>query len=377
MSCPRCGDAFTLREPAGGEEDIRQTLSLPSPDLTGLALPQRRSNVRVAAVVLAIMGCMAAVGLGFALVTQNERRAHDAGIPKKTRRAPQPQPEEPLPPLAAPDQLEALGFLPADTGVILGAHVGELLATPEGRRLLQEPIQLGRTEITVAEWAKVLGLPLEDFDHLVAGIKMENLFPPQFYLVGRTREPFDPEKLRIRLDGQRVAGPNKKGIFRYSRPGQLVPFAMFCPDNRTAVVALLDSQLEAVPTTPVPDLGKLRPELRTVLRERRELGSLLWIAGHVEDWNKTALRKVLEKVPKEDRERLKQVRTFGVWLQLEGGVTVKAAFHCQDEAKARALDDLFRAPQRSKLNLKTAVDGPWASVQLRTDLATIQHTLGP
>jgi hypothetical protein len=377
VSCPRCGDAFTVREPVAGEAGIRQVPSLPPPDLAGLSLPPRRSNARVAALVLAGMGCMAAVGLGFALVSQEERRAHDAGIPKKARRAPQPEPEEPLPAVAAPDKLEALGFLPADTDVILGVHAAELGATPAGMRLLQEPIQVGRTEINVAGWAKGMGLGLEDVDHLVLGLNAEAVLPPQFYVVWRTREPFDPEKLRSRLNGQRVAGPNKKGVFRFSVPGLPLPFAMSCPDNRTAVVALLDTQLEAVPATPVADLAKLRPELRTVLRERREPGSLLWVAGHVENWNKTALRKVIDKMPKEDRERLTQVRTFGVWVQLEGGVTVKASFHCQDAAKARALDDRFRAPERAKLNLKTAADGPWVSVQFRTDLAAVQHALGP
>jgi hypothetical protein len=375
VSCPRCGDSFTLRQPVPGDA-ILQVPSLPSPDLNSLTLP-RRSNARTAGLVLGVMGCMAAVGLAFALVTQPERRAHDAGIPKKARRAPQPAPEEPLPPITAPDKLEALGYLPSDTGIIIGVHVADLLGTPTGRQLLQEPIRIGRTEIKVADWSRALGLRLEDLDHAVVGLKVENAFPPRFHLVGKTREPFDPEQLRARLDGQRVAGAKKKGTFRYSIPGQLVPLAMYCPDNRTAVVALLDTQLEAVPAAPVTDLAALRPELRMVLRERRELGSPFWVVGHVENWNKTPLHKALEKRPKEERQKLLQVRTVGAWVQLDDGVAVKVSFHCQDAAKARAVDEVLRAAGRPDFPLKTAVDGPWVSVQLRTDLATIQHVLGP
>jgi hypothetical protein len=380
VCCPRCGDAFTLLQPVAAEAGIRQAPTLPPADLESLVLPPRRSNARVLAVVLGVMGCMAAVGLGFALVTQPERRANDKGIAKKARKAPQPEAEPPFQAPTAPDKLEALGYLPPTVGVVVGAHVADLLSVPAGRQLLQEPIQVGKLDMKVAEWVGWMGLRLEDIDHLVAGLKIDSGFLGlRIYVVARTLESIDPEQLRARLDGQRTAVPGKKGVFTYiaSRGKFPLPLTVYCPDNHTAVVALGDVQMEKVPATPVADLAQLREEIRMVLRERREAGSQFWVAGHIENWNKTTLRGFLEKMAKEDRERLMQVRTLGVWVQLDSGVTLKASFHCQDAARARALDELLHAPERARLNLKTAVDGPWVSVQLRTDLAAIQHTLSP
>ncbi len=383
VSCPRCGDAFTLRQPVPGEADtaIRQAPVLPPVDLDSVVLPPRRSNVRVLAVILGVMGCMAAVGLVYALMTQPDRRANDAGITRKARRAPQPEPEGPVPVVTAPDKLAALGYLPSDVGVVVGVHVADLMTAPAGRQLLQEPIQVGRTPLMVAKWSEWMGLRLENVDHLVAGVKIDKgLLGLRLHAVGRTREPIDPEQLRKQLDGQRVAeASKKKGIFQYAASwGKFsLPLTVYCPDNRTVVIAVLDPQMESVPATPVADLGQFREEIRTVLRERREPGSQFWVAGHVEDWDRTSLHALLQKMAKEDRERLTQVRTFGVWVQLDDKAAVKASFHCQDAARARALDELFHAPQRAKLDLKTAVDGPWVNLQLRTDLAAVQHALGP
>jgi hypothetical protein len=381
VSCPRCGDAFTLLQSVPGETEagIRQTPELPPVDLGRVVLPPRRSNARVLVLILAVMAGMAAVALGFALKTQPDRRANDAGITRKARRAPQPAPEEPVPAATAPDKLEALGYLPPDTAVIVGAHVADLLATPAGRPLLQAADQPGKMDLKIAEWIGWMGLRLEDVDHLVAGLAPDSglvLLPFRFRVVARTREAFDLEQLRVRLNGQRAAGFGNKGIFRYSAPGGKLPLAMYCPDNHTVVIALLDAHLASVPATPVVGLAQFREEVRTVLRERREPGSQLWAAGHVENGNTMGLNRLLQKLPKEERDLLAQVRTFGVWVQFDGGVMVKASLHFQDAARARALDELLHAPERARLNLKTAVDGPWVSVQLRTDLAAIQHALG-
>jgi hypothetical protein len=384
VSCPRCGDAFTLLQPVAAEMPAAQSgngaPALPPADLGSLVLPPRRSNARVLAVILGVMGCMAAVGLGFALLTQGERRANDKGIAQKTRRAPQPEAEAPIPALAAPDKLEALGYLPPDVGVLVGVHVADLLAVPAGRQLLQEPIQVGGIKMKVAQWAEWMGLRLEDIDHLVAGVKVEKgVLGLRMHAVARTRELIDPEQLRAHLHGQRPSVAGKKGVFTYvaSWGGVPFPLAVYCPDNCTVVIALGDVQRESVPAKPVADLAQFREEIRTVLRERREPGSQFWVAGYVENWQKTPLHPMLQKMPKEDRQRLTQVRSFGMWVQLDDGAALKASFHCQDAARARALDELFHAPERAKLNLKTAVDGPWVSVQLRTDLAAIQHALGP
>jgi hypothetical protein len=373
VTCPRCGDAFTLLRPAG------EYAPAPAPDPEPPGPGQRRSNRVVAAMVLGVMACMAAGGLALALWTQQERRAHDAGLPGKHRRAPQPAPEgEPPTEGVAPDKLEALGYLAPGTDLVLGVHVADLLATPLGRKTLESRFALGKAEFKLDTFAAWTGLRPEDIDHLVLGLKLDESLPPRLHLVVRTKERIDPEDLRARLKGQKLAGTGSRVVFRYSPPNRALPLAMFCPDDRTAVVAILAPHLDSVPQTPAPDLGQLPDEVRTVLRERRELGAHLWVVAHAANWNKTPARALLDRMKKQERDRLAQVRTQGLWVQLDPAVTLKGCFRCQDEAGARALDEYFHAPgQAANPTLKTVLDGPWLNVQLRTDLAGLQKILTP
>jgi hypothetical protein len=340
-------------------------------------VPSRRPSRLVAAAVLGVMVCMAGAGLAFALLTQRERRAHDTGLIKKPKRSPVAVAEpEPVAGPVAPDKLEALGYLAPETGLVIGVHVADLLAVPEGRQLLESPFQVGKGEIKLNVFVGSMGLRLVDLDHLVIGMKLDDPLIPRSHLIAHTREPIDPEQLRARLNGQRLAGTGKRVIYRYAPAGRQVPLAMFCPDNRTVVVSFLAPHLELIPLKPDPDLGQLPEDLRGLLRERKEPGSQLWAVARAEDWSRTSLRRLLERMKKEDAARLAGVRTFGVWVQLDRAVTVKAAFRCKDDAAARGLDEFFHTPPRNSPSLKTALDGPWLNVQLRTDRATAQQALG-
>jgi hypothetical protein len=387
VSCPRCGDLFTLRETVGPAGDgIQPATALagvqfaPSQAPPDLAAP-RRSNRMVAAWVLGIMGCMAMAGLVFALMTVGERRANDTGLKHKARRGPQQQHPavevEPPASFVAPAKLEALGYLPRETGLIAGVHVAELLALPAGKQLLHQPFQIGQLELKIDTFAKWTGLKLEDIDHLVMGMKVDETLPPKLHMVVRSKAAFDFDQLRSRLKGERVDNVAKKAIFRYSAPGRSLPLAMYCPDDHTAVIAMLPSQLESVAAEPVPELEQFSPELREVVQKRGGPMGPLWVAGHVENWMKSPAKRVLEKLKKEDVARLSQVQSFGIFVQLERGVSVQGAFRCKDDLSAKALEDFFRLPRRgSDPALKTALEGPWLTVQMQTDVAAVLKPLG-
>jgi hypothetical protein len=367
-----------LRDEAGtSSQRIQPAAARVGIQLAPSAAPPRRwSNRAVAAGVLGLMGLMATGGLILALMTVSQRRANDTGIKHKARRAPSPaalQPEaEPPARVVAPHKLEAIGYLPRDTGLIVGIHVADLLALPAGSQLLRQPFVFGKSQVKLASFADWTGLRLEDLDHLVLGLRMDQSLPPWFFVVARSRAPFDPESLRGRLHGERVANAANKGIFRYSAPAK-VPLVMYCPDDRNAVVSLAAEYLESIPEQPVGDLAQLPEELQKLLRTRSEPASPLWVAGHVDNWLKSPARLFLESAKKEYVDRLTAIQTFGIWLELAGGARIKGSIRCKDADAARGLDEYFLAPRRAaNPSLKTVVDGPWLNLQAKADLASVQ-----
>ncbi len=375
--CPRCGDAFALR-PAEAFTPLPQP---PRPAETGItadappaAAPilerrSRRSNGLIAAVVLGVMLLMAGGGLAFMLRTQGERRAHDTSRPP---RRPGRQPGVPEPDIVpvvrvAPDKLAALGYLPANVNVLAGVHVAELLETPVGGQVLRNPIHFGTSKYRLADLPAWVGLRLEDLDHFIFAAQIDDAVIPPFYLVLRTTQPYDDAAMRQRLNGARAAGAGKKKLYAFRAPHRDVPLYVWFADERTLVVALFPDQLEALPDQPADGLRQLPEEVRTVLQQRREPAALVWVVGHSRNWAKTSAGKFLGGMKKEVQERLTALRTFGVWLVPDRSLDVKAVFECEDAAAAGGLEEYFRTLRRPDPTFKTALDGPWLTLQFQAD----------
>jgi hypothetical protein len=130
-----------------------------------------------------------------------------------------------------------------------------------------------------------------------------------------------------------------------------------------------------VPLKPRDDLGALVPELRPILRERMRPAGPVWAAGHAADWANTAAAPLLERLGKEDRARVRSVRTFGVWLQPGREVTVNAVVRCADTAAARALGEYAQSRWGKATNLKAVADEGWLTLQLRADAAAVGKAL--
>jgi hypothetical protein len=327
--------------------------------------------------VLGVMVLMAAVGLTFALLTQKDRRANDTGLTRRPSRRPPRQAEPPVEaPVAAvaPVRLAALGYLPPGTSVIVGAQVAELLASKGGRALLEDPLKAGAIDVRLAGVKQWTGVDLGELDHLVLGVLADQAFPPPITLVARTRQPYDAGKVREALKVERLAGGGKKRLYSFKvRDFSLV---LWCADEHTLVVGWMDPHLALVPLTPSGDLRQLPAEVRTALTDRLEPGGPLWAVGYSRNWADTAAFTLFPRLKEDDRKRFHAVQTVAAQVQLEPAVTVRAAFHCADEAAARGLEDYFRDPGRAGPQLTTARDGAWLTLQLPTDLDAVRRALG-
>ncbi|MHB1425078.1 MAG: hypothetical protein ACYC3I_18050 [Gemmataceae bacterium] len=381
--CPRCGDSFPPRpadafsgQPAPppladtaitGKPSAAGAMS-PRPDLS---LPSRRSNVLVAGLVLGLMFLMASGGLVFMLMTQQQRRGYDTSRPPrrpgKQRGAPEESnPPSPLVPSVAPNKLAALGYLPSGVNFLFAARFAELRASPVGAQLLRDPIKIGGLDFRLENLPSWLGFALEDIDHLVFAARIDGAVPPPFYVVLRTAQPYDADQLRQRLKCTRVASPSKKKLYAFRLPLQEIQPKAWFADERTVVLALFANLLEPLPPQPVEDLQQLPKELRTVLKERREPVAPLWIAGHSRDWLKTSAALFLDRMKKEDLGKLSPLRTFGIWIVPDNALVIKGVFACKDEAGARGLEEFLRVLRGPDDNFKTALDGPWLTLQYQT-----------
>lgn len=373
--CPRCGDAFPLRPtdtianraPASLENGI---VPKPATSFPEAALPVRRSNRAIAALVLGVMLLMAGIGLAFMLMTQAQRRAQDTNRPPRRPGKQLGVPELSGPPSVEsipPDKLEALGYLPADVNFLAAVRLPELLAYPLGVQMLREPLRLGDADYRLHDLPGWLGLRADDLDHMVLGVRVKKDVIPPFYLVIRTLQPYEEEPLRQRLKGKRVASADKKKIFAFRLPRGNLTLHVWCAEERTLVLSLFPDQLEALPSQPVAGLRQFAPEIRALLTERREAVAPLWLAGHSSDWSATLAAPLLSRLKKEEAAKLASLRTFGLWIVPDQSLAVKGVFACKDEAGARELEEYVRSRSRPEAHLKTAQDGPWLTLQFQTE----------
>jgi hypothetical protein len=385
--CPRCGDSFPLRfgnlftdrpPPQPSETAIKADRpNVSSAVVPYVSLRSRRSNRLIAGAVLGLMLLMAVGGLTFMLMTQEQRRAYDTSRPpRRPGRQPGVPETDTVPPVAnvAPDKLAALGYLPSGINFLFAARIPELVATPIGTQVLRDPIKLGDWPFRLDNLPKWLGFRVEDIDHFVFGADITDALLPPFYIVFRTVQPYDEEQLRQRLKCTSLASPSKKRLYTFAMPKQDISLKAWFADDRTVVLALY-ADLESLPSSPVEDLRQLPEELRTVLKQRREPVAPVWIAGHSRDWSKTSASMFLNQMKKEDLRKLAPLQTFGVWIVPDSSLAVKGAFACKDEAGARGLEEYFRALRGPDANFKTAVDGPWLTLQLQTGPDFLAHVL--
>jgi len=382
VPCPRCGEAFTLRQPppvgTNGVQVIPPVLTAPPGVDFDVDRRQRvGSRKRItAAAVLGVMGLMAAVGLAFALYTVHDRRVHDTAMPPPHRRSPLQDLPAPTPAVTAPAALEALRWLPAGVTVVAGVQVAELRQTDAGRDLMDHLFRVGKVEINADLLERWTGLKPEEIDHVVLGVKADEGIPPPAVLVVRTVRPFDAEAVRSALGAEPAPAAGGKTLYR-CKPGDggLRPY-LWCADERTLVFGLWAKQLEAVPDKAAAGLERLPAEVRTLLEERLDSAGPAWVVGHAADWRKTAVALLLGGLTEKDADLVGHVRDFALQLQAERPAKLLASVRCDDADAARALETRLMTAKPADADWKAAREGPWLTLQLRGDPATFLKDLG-
>jgi hypothetical protein len=384
VPCPRCGERFAYRGPTvAGNGTVPPAPAADRPPAGENAVDRLGERLRgaskrsVALVVLVVMVVMAAGGLALALATQQLRRSHD--------RLPPPDEGVPRVRLVAPADLAGLGYLPPDTDVIAAVHVAEALQEPAGRDFLKrfrpeeavrdEPEQGPALAGDLEHWT---GLALDDLDHVVLGLKVAGGdFPPRTVLVAHTRRRYDDRKVVEALKATRLQSAGRELYrFRLERP-PLQPVLWFAGE-RTLVVALTPEQLAEVPEKPQPGIEPFAAPLQEMLKARLGTGVQAWAVGHADDWERTTAKLALTSLLRDpDRRVLDGVRTFGLALRFDDGLTLTGSCHCADGSAARALAERLVPPEGSdpkrppllgsKLarTLKVVREDAWLTLQAR------------
>lgn len=328
----------------------------------------RRSNVVTALFVVCNMLILAVASLGGALASQHYRRSLDAGLPVRPRSSPAGEEtalQGPAP--LAPSRLAALGYLPTGTNLLAGLHVADLLADPLGQKLLDEPIRIGAKEIRLGRLAPSIGLSLIEIDHIVIGLPADA--PLSVVLVVRTREAFDANKVRTALNAQRLKDkPGGHELFQFKLAPWDLPALGHVADGQTLLIGLAREALVQAAGAPLADLEQLPPDVREVLRERIATGALVWLAGHADDWAKTAAGAVLADLPAPDRDRLLTVQSLAAWAQPgNDAVTLSVVARCADDKAAESLETWLTAKMGANpAELKQSREGAWLTVQFRS-----------
>jgi hypothetical protein len=264
----------------------------------------------VATVVLSIMAAMATIGLTFAWMTTEERRKRDQQGSHELQSI-----------TVAPGSLSALNYVPSDVNVVAGLHVAELMANPETRSLLAPE----RADGQPVELEELTGLKLDNLEHVVLGLRVEQLLLPRVTLVVQTRAPYDAVEVREALHARRALAQGKRTLYRFPlRDGQLqLSATLWFAGEQTLVAALEPKDFEVVPAAPAGGIERFATAIQKLFKETLTEGTPAWAVGHAGRWD-TVLKPqpipgvpdvTLVDIPKEVLKLAAKVRTLGIWVQ--------------------------------------------------------------
>jgi hypothetical protein len=338
----------------------------------------KRSNRATSLFVLANMVALALVTLGAALATQSYRRHLDSGLPPRPKRSPPAQEVAPTGPVAvAPARLAALGYLPPRIDVVCGVHVAELMATPAGQKLINEPLKFGNSDVRLADLARKTGLEASELDHFVVGMRLDQ--PLSVVFVIRTLRPYDSVKVREALKARSLPGAAKgRSLYEAAFPAGNLPALLWCADDRTLLIGLARESLEKARVPGEGTADSLAPEVRDLLTERIRPVAQLWLVGHATDWTASAASLLLARLPAEWQERLAPVRTFGIWAMVDDkSVTLNAAAQCDDAKATERLEKWLTGRANAKNPPHMAQDGNWMSLQMTSGTDAFRGLFAP
>jgi hypothetical protein len=337
LRCPRC-DEIIPYQPDGTESDedarLESVIGSELHPSTGApekptAPPPRWSNPFLAGLILLFMGAMATTALWFAWYTMEWRRSRD-----RLNNVAVPQAERIV--ATAPANLAALGYLPADTNVIAGIHVAELLENDATRVLL---VNSGAPNWDMGQIERWTGIKMEDIDHAVLGLKLTNdRLLPRGTLVIETRRPYDTALLLKAMKAARKPKRHNRTLYRFTLDQPSISGVLWLPSDRALVMSMLDEDFDPVPATPTPGVQRFSPSLVRLFDKELSAGTQAWLIGDVAEWDTTLSLLSVLGLKKEESAILAKVRTFGTWLRLHDEVDWKSMIACADSVAASELD---------------------------------------
>src|SRR5262245_1136117 len=187
--------------------------------------------------------------------------------------------------VAHPADLSGLGYLPDSTEAILAVHLPALVEKfePESQDPRKALVHLGLPGNVIETLDKLSGVGLKNVDQLVVGMGFaRGSFPPQVVVVVHTRQPYDMTAL---ADEHGARSLKKEGrTLRAVKAGPLPEVYWWGPNNRVLVATLLARDFENVPRQPVPELGQLKSEIATLVRERVDDDAVVWLVASSDRW---------------------------------------------------------------------------------------------
>jgi hypothetical protein len=373
VTCPVCGERLPSQSGA-----ITATSPAPVPAPTPETYPSRLPNRQVAFLVVLGMFVCALVGLGFALWSQGQRRANDAGLPPRPPRSP----FDPVPGVVAPAELLALRYLPADRDLLVGIHFATLFDDPVVKPLLEQPLPVGKSRIRLTEVPTWVGLSPATLDHVVLGLTIPHGVPvPRVVLVVRTRTAYDHEQVKRTLQARKPTNAEvteRKELWEV-RLGEIdFPATLWFADDHTLVLGLTSADFTDLPAGNTDKLGHLPETTRRLLRQRVDPGAALWAVGQLPEGlhglaglAAGGVTKQMHLTP-DQREAVEGIQAFA------GSVVPGKEIICRLDVateKATAAEKIATLLRGSRPNPKIETDGAWVLVQWKTTLDDLKHGL--
>jgi hypothetical protein len=298
-------------------------------------------------------------------------------------------------PAVPPSELAALGYVPENVHFLIGIHIAEAWRTQAGRRFLDGSGALGTDRLE-----SLTGLKMADFDHAVLAVKLDQ-FLPRFFLIVRTIRPYNQGEIRNALKATKLASTDSRPLYEFTMQQPPLKAVLWFADDRTLLIGWPQTELKEkeVPIKPRAGLEHLPADVRSMLKDHldpaaRKAPAHVWLAGHVDNWEKIATQLVLAAQFKDAWPVLSKVKTLGVWAQLNEDADLHAVCHCADSTSAEALHEYLQAhdsgkgltdllPKNNALaaelsrTLKTTRDGESINLEAHASAASIQQALQP
>lgn len=355
--CPRCGEAFPVRPPAGGETPLLPVASpngppvVPPRSVLGDGPPGR--SLRPPALLGAALGLIV-LGVGLYAVYRypggRVTDPTDPGAPKSTATVP-------------PAALAGLAYLPAETTVAFAVQPGPLLARA-GRTQADPRGEFAAVGVPDRALATLdrLGLKPEQIDHAVGGLTLTGDKPLKVVVALVLREPpADRSAFLKNLKATQTTAAS--GQVRYSVDLGGLAMTMTNPDPRTYLFALDPADLESAARTGSPD-----SHLSSGLREsmaRLSPASFAWAATDDDDWSANQWLKVLAALAKRPdlSARLAGVRAAAVGVSLEPEPRLTAAVRAADADAARKLRGRVADAAAGREKVQVGGEGAWVMIE--------------